>query len=251
MKHFIVVVSASLLALPLFGQEKSPQLKDQKDKVSYSIGMNIGFNLSKQKVDINPDILAAGIKDSIAGKPLLTQDQVKDVMAQFEKDMEQKQKQAGEKNKADGAKFLEENKKKPGVKTTASGLQYKAEKEGTGVQPKATDMVTVNYRGTLIDGTEFDSSYKRGQPATFPVNGVIKGWTEALQLMKVGSKYQLWIPSNLAYGERSVSPELGPNATLIFEVELMDAKPPPTPAPPSSPKPGAPPAASKGTPPSA
>src|SRR6476620_794053 len=251
MKHFIVCVSASLLALPLFGQEKSPQLKDQKDKVSYSIGMNIGFNLSKQKVDINPDILAAGIKDSIAGKPLLTQDQVKDVMAQFEKDMEQKQKQAGEKNKADGAKFLEENKKKPGVKTTASGLQYKPEKEGTGVQPKATDMVTVNYRGTLIDGTEFDSSYKRGQPATFPVNGVIKGWTEALQLMKVGSKYQLWIPSNLAYGERSVSPELGPNATLIFEVELMDAKPPPTPAPPSSPKPGAPPAASKGTPPSA
>ena len=253
MKHFIVVVSASLLVLPLFGQEKSPQLKDQKDKVSYSIGMNIGFNLSKQKVDINPDILAAGIKDSIAGKPLLTQDQVKDVMAQFEKDMEQKQKQAGEKNKADGAKFLEENKKKPGVKTTASGLQYKAEKEGTGVQPKATDMVTVNYRGTLIDGTEFDSSYKRGQPATFPVNGVIKGWTEALQLMKVGSKYQLWIPSNLAYGERSVSPELGPNATLIFEVELMDAKPPPTPAPAGSPgsSKAAPPAASKGTPPSA
>jgi FKBP-type peptidyl-prolyl cis-trans isomerase FklB len=254
MKHFIVVVSASLLALPLFGQEKSPQLKDQKDKVSYSIGMNIGFNLSKQKVDINPDILAAGIKDSIAGKPQLTQDQVKDVMAQFEKDMEQKQKQAGEKNKADGAKFLEENKKKPGVKTTASGLQYKVEKEGTGAQPKATDMVTVNYRGTLIDGTEFDSSYKRGQPATFPVNGVIKGWTEALQLMKVGSKYQLWIPSNLAYGERSVSPELGPNATLIFEVELMDAKPPPTPAPPTSPgspKAAPPPAASKGTPPSA
>jgi FKBP-type peptidyl-prolyl cis-trans isomerase FklB len=250
MKHFIVVVSASLLALPLLGQEKSPQLKDQKDKVSYSIGMNIGFNLSKQKVDINPDILAAGIKDAVAGKPLLTQDQVKDVMAQFEKDMEQKQKQAGEKNKADGAKFLEDNKKKPGVKTTSSGLQYKVEKEGSGAQPKATDMVTVNYRGTLIDGTEFDSSYKRGQPATFPVNGVIKGWTEALQLMKVGSKYQLWIPSNLAYGERSVSPELGPNATLIFEVELMDAKAPPTPAP-GSPKPAAPPAASRGTPPSA
>ncbi len=249
MKHFIVVVSASLLALPLLGQEKSPQLKDQKDKVSYSIGMNIGFNLSKQKVDINPDILAAGIKDAVAGKPQLTQDQVKDVMAQFEKDMEQKQKQAGEKNKADGAKFLEDNKKKPGVKTTSSGLQYKVEKEGTGAPPKATDMVTVNYRGTLIDGTEFDSSYKRGQPATFPVNGVIKGWTEALQLMKVGSKYQLWIPSNLAYGERSVSPELGPNATLIFEVELTDAKAPPPPAPPGSPK-APPPAASRGTPPS-
>ena len=250
MKYFILIVSASLLALPLFGQDKSPQLKNQKDKVSYSIGMNIGFNLSRQKVDINPDILAAGIKDAIAGKPQLTSDQVKDVMAQFEKDMEQKQKQAGEKNKTDGAKFLEENKKKPGVKTTASGLEYKVEKEGTGAQAKATDMVTVNYRGTLIDGTEFDSSYKRGQPASFPVNGVIKGWTEALQLMKVGSKYQLWIPSSLAYGERSVSPEIGPNATLIFEVELLDAKPPPTPSPAGAPR-ATPPAASKGTPPSA
>ena len=241
MKNFILIVSASLLALPLFGQDKSPQLKDQKDKVSYGIGMNIGFNLSRQKVDINPDILAAGIKDSIAGKPQLTQDQVKDVMAQFEKDMEQKQKQAGEKNKTEGAKFLEENKKKPGVKTTASGLEYKVEKEGSGPQPKPTDMVTVNYRGTLIDGTEFDSSYKRGQPATFPVTGVIKGWTEALQLMKVGSKYQLFVPSNLAYGERAVSPEIGPNATLIFEVELLDVKPPATPGPATSPKGAAPP----------
>src|SRR6184192_3541299 len=241
MKHFIVIVSASLFALPLFGQEKSPQLKDQKDKVSYSIGMNIGFNLARQKVDINPDVLNAGMKDAIAGKPQLTPDQVKDVMAQFEKDMEQKQKATGEKNKADGAKFLEENKKKEGVKTTASGLQYKAVKEGTGPQPKATDMVTVNYRGTLIDGTEFDSSYKRGQPATFPLNGVIKGWTEAVQLMKVGSKYQLFVPSNLAYGERAVSPEIGPNATLIFEVELLDVKPPATPGPGTSPKGAAPP----------
>ena len=235
MKQFIFIVSASLLALPLFGQDKSPQLKDQKDKVSYSIGMNIGFNLSRQKVDINPDLLTAGIKDAIAGKPQLTPDQVKDVMAQFEKDMEQKQKQASEKNKADGTKFLEENKKKQGVKTTASGLQYKVVKDGTGAQPKPTDTVTVNYRGTLIDGTEFDSSYKRGQPATFPVNGVIKGWTEALQLMKVGSKYQVFIPSTLAYGERSVSPEIGPNAALVFDVELLDTKPAPSPAPMASP----------------
>jgi FKBP-type peptidyl-prolyl cis-trans isomerase FklB len=253
MKKFIVIVSASLLALPLLGQEKSPQLKDQKDKVSYSIGMNIGANLVRQKVDINPDILATGIKDMIAGKPQLTPDQVKEVMAQFEKDMEAKQKQAGEKNKTEGAKFLEDNKKKPDVKTTASGLQYKVIKEGTGAKPKATDTVSVNYRGTLIDGTEFDSSYKRGQPATFPLNGVIKGWTEGVQLMKTGSKYQFFVPANLAYGERAVSPDIGANATLIFEVELLDIKPPPTPAPPSSAPPqgphtGAPPAPPKPTP---
>src|SRR6266404_1711870 len=234
MKRSIVILSASLLAFPLFGQEKSPQFKDQKDKVSYAIGMQIGFNLARQKVDINPDVLNAGMKDAIAGKPQLTPDQVKDVMTQFEKDMEQKQKASGEKNKADGAKFLEENKKKPGVKATASGLQYKVEKEGTGPQPKATDMVTVNYRGTLIDGTEFDSSYKRGQPATFPLNGVIKGWTEGLQLMKPGSKYQFVVPSNLAYGERSVGPDIAANATLIFDVELLEVKPPPTPAPQAS-----------------
>ncbi len=230
MKQLIVIFSASLLALPLFGQEKSTQLKDQKDKVSYSIGLQIGFNLGRQKVDISPDVLAAGIKDALAGKPQLTTDQIKEVMTTFEKDMEQKQKEAGQKNKAEGTKFLEENKKKDGVKTTASGLQYKVLKEGSGAQPKKTDTVTVNYRGTLINGTEFDSSYKRGQPATFPVNGVIPGWTEALQLMKVGSKYQLFIPSNLAYGERAVGPDIGANSTLIFEVELLDAKPAPTPA---------------------
>lgn len=231
MKQLIVIFSASLLAFPLFGQEKSTQLKDQKDKVSYSIGMQIGFNLSRQKVDVNPDLIVAGMKDAMAGKPQLNPEQVKEVMATFEKDMEQKQKALAEKNKAEGTKFLEENKKKEGVKTTASGLQYKVLKEGSGPQAKKTDTVTVNYRGTLISGTEFDSSYKRGQPATFPVGGVIPGWTEALQLMKVGSKYQLFIPSNLAYGERAVSPEIGANSTLIFEVELLDAKPAPTPAP--------------------
>ena len=236
MKHLILIFAAGSLALPLFGQEKSPQLKDQKDKVSYSIGLNIGFNLNRQNVQINPDVLSAGIKDAIAGKPQLTTDQVKEVMTTFEKDMQQKQKAAGEKNASEGAKFLEENKKKEGVKTTASGLQYKAIKEGTGAQPKATDTVTVNYRGTLINGTEFDSSYKRGEPASFPLNGVIKGWTEGLQLMKVGSKYQFFVPPNLAYGERSVGPDIAPNSTLIFEVELLDAKPAPTPAAPVSPK---------------
>jgi FKBP-type peptidyl-prolyl cis-trans isomerase FklB len=233
MKHFILIFAAFSLALPLFGQEKSPQLKDQKDKVSYSIGLNIGFNLGRQNVQVNPDVLAAGIKDAIAGKPQLNTDQVKEVMATFEKDMQQKQKAAGEKNASEGAKFLEENKKKEGVKATASGLQYKVLKEGAGPQPKETDTVTVNYRGTLINGTEFDSSYKRGQPATFPLNGVIKGWTEGLQLMKTGSKYQFFVPANLAYGDRNVGPDIAPNSTLIFEVELIGVKPPQTAASPA------------------
>src|SRR5438094_4291091 len=243
MKRLTIIFGVFALVLSVFGQEKSPPLKDQKDKFSYSIGLNIGSNLSKQKIEINPDMVTAGIKDAIAGKPQLTQDQVKEVMATFEKDMEQKQKAVGEKNAAEGAKFLEENKKKDGVKTTASGLQYKVMKEGNGPQPKATDIVTVNYRGTLMNGTEFDSSYKRGEPATFPLNGVIKGWTEGVQLMKVGSKYQLFIPSNLAYGDRAVGPDITPNSTLIFEVELLGAKPPEAAtspaaqAPPASPSP--------------
>jgi len=239
MKRFTFIFVTFSLVLPLFGQEKSLQLKDQKDKVSYSLGLNIGFNLGRQNISINPDVLTAGIKDAIAGKPQLTTDQVKETMAAFEKDMTEKQKVAGEKNAAEGTKFLEENKKKEGVKTTASGLQYKSIKEGTGAQPKGNDTVTVNYRGTLINGTEFDSSYKRGQPATFPLNGVIKGWTEGLQLMKAGSKYQLFVPPNLAYGDRAVGPDISANSTLIFDVELIGVKPAeagPTPAPSPSPK---------------
>jgi FKBP-type peptidyl-prolyl cis-trans isomerase len=152
-------------------------------------------------------------------------DQVRQVLTTFEKDMTQKVQASAQKNKTEGEKFLADNKKKEGVKTTASGLQYKVLKEGSGPQPQGSDVVTVNYRGTLIDGTEFDSSYKRGQPATFPLTGVIKGWTEGLQLMKVGSKYQLFIPSNLAYGERQMGPDIGPDSTLTFEVELLDVKP--------------------------
>ncbi len=224
MKSLLIASITVLLVLPLSAQEKSAQLKDQKDKVSYSIGVNIGMNLSRQKVPVNADALSAGVKDGIAGKPQMTEAEMKETMTAFEKDMMEQQKVAGEKNATDGAKFLEENKKKDGVKTTPSGLQYKSLKEGSGPQPKATDMVTVNYRGTLIDGTEFDSSYKRGEPATFPLNGVIKGWTEGLQLMKKGSKYQFFIPANLAYGERSPGAGIPPNSTLIFEVELLDVK---------------------------
>jgi FKBP-type peptidyl-prolyl cis-trans isomerase FklB len=220
MRHFILVVSGFLLALPLFGQEKSPQLKDWKDKYSYNMGVQLGSRLRKDAGDINPDILAAGVKDAIT----MSDDQVKGVMEQYRKDMAQRDKELGEKNKTDGAKFLEENKKKPGVKTTASGLQYKVEKEGTGAQPKPTDVVTVRYHMSSTDGTEFDA-YRVGRNSfTVGSGNGMKAWTEALQLMKVGSKYQVFVPPNLGYGERS-SGEVGPNATLVLDIELLGVKP--------------------------
>ncbi len=219
MKIFATIITVCFLAVATFAEEKSIELKDTKDKASYSIGLNIGSNLKRQGIDLNTDAMLAGMKDALSGKkPLLNDGEVREAMMSLEKDMQQKQVAAAQKNTAEGEKFLAENKAKPGVKTTASGLQYKVEKEGKGAQPKANDMVTVNYRGTLINGTEFDSSYKRGQPATFPVSGV-------LQLMKAGSKYQLFIPSGLAYGERGAGGDIGPNSTLIFDVELLDVKP--------------------------
>jgi len=226
MKIFVTTIPICLLTLAAFAEEKSFELKDNKDKASYSIGLNIGSNIKRQGVDLNADAMMAGMKDALSGKkPLLNEGEVREAMTSLEKDMQQKQAAAAQKNTAEGEKFLAENKTKPGVKTTASGLQYTVEKEGKGAQPKASDTVTVNYRGRLIDGTEFDSSYKRGQPATFPVSGVIRGWTEALQLMKAGSKYQLFIPASLAYGERGAGRDIGPNSTLIFDVELLDVKP--------------------------
>lgn len=239
MNRLPLIIAAVFLCSSAFAQEKI-QLKDQKDKVSYSIGLDIGFTFKKQNMDLNPDLLVAGVKDAMNSKPQLTPEQIKEVMTVFQKEMTAKQektnKEAGAKNAADGQKFLADNKTKEGVKTTASGLQYKVIKEGSGASPKTTDTVTVNYRGTLVDGTEFDSSYKRGEPITFPVTGVIAGWTEALQLMKVGSKYQLFIPPNLGYGERGAGQTIGPNSTLIFEVELIgiqaaqSASPSPSPA---------------------
>ena len=223
-----IVISAVVLsfAVSLFAEEKPPQLKDLKDKASYALGLNFGFNFKRQNIDLNTDAFAAGFKDAMSGrKPLMSEQEVRETMMAFEKDMQQKQAETAQKNAAEADKFLAANKSKEGVKTTESGLQYKVLKEGSGAQPKSSDTVTVNYRGTLTDGTEFDSSYKRGQPATFPVGGVIKGWTEALQLMKVGSKFQLFIPANLAYGEQG-RPGIPPNSLLIFEVELMDVKSP-------------------------
>jgi FKBP-type peptidyl-prolyl cis-trans isomerase FklB len=234
MKYLPLTLAVLALALPALAEEKLPY-KNQKDNASYAIGLNIGSNFHKQKIELTTDAFVAGLKDGLADKRQMTEAQVRDTMQQFEKDMEAQRKAQAEKNLKDGEKFLEENKKKEGVKTTASGLQYKVLKEGTGPQPKDTDTVTVNYKGTLINGTEFDSSYKRNEPSSFPLNAVIRGWTEGLQLMKVGSKYQFFIPPALAYGERGPSGEIGPNSTLIFEVELMDTKAATTPSPPATP----------------
>jgi FKBP-type peptidyl-prolyl cis-trans isomerase len=216
-------------------------LSTQKDKTSYALGMNLAENFKSQSVEINPNLLLKGMKDALAGgKTLLTVDEEHATLMELQNGLRkaqmEKMAQAGEKNKKEGETFLAANKSKPGVVTLPSGLQYKILHAGTGPKPTASDSVSCNYKGTLIDGTEFDSSFKRGEPTTFPVSGVIKGWTEALQLMPVGSKWQLFVPASLAYGDRAASNLIGPGATLIFEVELVSiqdktAQKPSAPAP--------------------
>jgi FKBP-type peptidyl-prolyl cis-trans isomerase FklB len=209
------------------GKAQTPlALKTQKDKFSYALGMNLGANLHKQSVPVDPNIMARGLKDALAGgKTLMTEEEARAAITVVQNEMHEKQQakmqQAGSANKQEGEAFLASNKSKEGVVALPSGLQYKVLKEGNGPKPAATDSVVCNYRGTLINGTEFDSSTKHGGPATFPVNGVIKGWTEALQLMPVGSKWQVFVPADLAYGDRGAGGDIGPNATLIFEVELV------------------------------
>jgi FKBP-type peptidyl-prolyl cis-trans isomerase FklB len=205
-------------------------LKTEKDKQSYAIGLNIGKSMHKDGVDIEPSVLARGVKDALAGgKVLMTEDEIKTTLTalstNLKKSQELKMAALGAANKTEGDAFLAANKTKDGVVALPSGLQYKVLKEGTGPKPAAGDSVVCNYKGTLLNGTEFDSSYKRGQPATFPVGQVIKGWTEALQLMPVGSKWQLFVPADLAYGPRSPGGEIGPNSTLVFEVELLSIQP--------------------------
>ncbi len=209
----------------------APALTTRKDKFSYALGMNIGNGykqgLEKQSVEFDADLVAQGVKDAMSGaKTRLTDDEAKAVLTEVQtevnKQRQEKMKEAADKNKAEGEAFLAANKSKEGVVTLPSGLQYKILTAGIGPKPTANDQVVCNYRGTLIDGTEFDSSYKRGKPATFGVGQVIKGWTEALQLMPIGSKWQLFIPSSLAYGERGgPGGAIGPNEALIFEVELI------------------------------
>ena len=227
-KFIVGSVLVGLLAAAWAGEEAP--LKSLKDKVSYAIGLNIGKSMKQDDVDLDPDMLLRGIKDALSGaKALLTDEQIGEVMGAFQKEMQSKRtearKAAGEKAKAEGDAFLAENKKKEGVVTLPSGLQYKVIKSGLGkVKPKATDTVVTHYVGKLINGTEFDSSIKRGEPAEFQVGGVIPGWTEALQLMKAGDKWQIFVPAHLAYGEKGAGRSIGPNATLIFEVELLEIK---------------------------
>jgi FKBP-type peptidyl-prolyl cis-trans isomerase FklB len=249
-KVLILLAAATLFA---FSCEKTPpqeaksaarkevtkaDLKTEDDNVSYSLGFSMGSNLKENELNLNLDIFQEGIKDGFTGgKQILDEEEIKKTMMAFQqkmmaqkqaehmKTMEERKKQ-GEANKEKGRKFLEENKTKEAIVSLKSGLQYKILKKGTGASPKATDTVKCHYKGTTIDGKEFDSSYKRGEPATFPLNTVIKGWTEGLQLMKEGGKWQFFIPSELAYGERGAGQDIGPNEVLIFEVELLGIEKP-------------------------
>ena len=203
------------------------------DKISYVIGWTMGMNFRKDNIQVNTDILLTGMKDGMGNVPsVVSESEAREAMASLQQQLQAKameeQKQLSGKNRADGTAFLEANKAKAGVQTTASGLQYKVITEGTGELPKETDTVMVNYRGTLVDGKEFDSSYKRGEPAKFPVSGLIPGVSEALRLMKVGSKWEIYVPADLAYGDQQAGPDIGPGSTLIFELEMLSIVPPET-----------------------
>jgi len=224
----IVTLIVFLTAGVLFAADES--LKDMKDKRSYCIGLDIGQNLKDGMFELNIDHLLSGIRDSYAGNDWkVTQDEMVQILSEFQQELQQKQmemqQKAADDNKTAGKAFLDENVKKEGIKVTESGLQYKVVEPGTGSKPTATDKVKVHYSGTLIDGTVFDSSIERGEPVVFAVNQVIPGWSEAIQLMTEGAKYQVFIPSDLAYGPRGAGQVIGPNATLIFDIELIKVNP--------------------------
>jgi FKBP-type peptidyl-prolyl cis-trans isomerase FklB len=223
--HLVPVLAVALLTASCNAQDKknAGSMKTQIDSISYSLGVSIGNNFKTNQLEnVNVDQLAQGMKDVMAGKSAITQEQADQAIQQY---MAEREKVKGEESLKKGKTFLEENKSKPGVKVTASGLQYIVLKEGTGAKPGLNDKVTTHYEGRLIDGSVFDSSIERGQPATFPVSGVIPGWTEALQMMPVGSKYKLFVPSELAYGERGAGGKIPGNSVLIFEVELLSIEP--------------------------
>src|SRR5579859_65224 len=214
--------SAGFAATIAHADAKKAGLTTDKKKLSYTIGQQIGRQIKGSGLDIDPAVLAQSIDDVVKGKePKLSPEEMQAVMSNASQAAKAKLEVAGKENRTKGDKFLADNKSKSGVKTTASGLQYQVLKEGGGASPKETDTVKVHYRGTLIDGTQFDSSYDRNEPAQFPLNGVIKGWTEGLQLMRVGGKSKLFVPSDLAYGPQG-RPGIPPNSVLVFEVELIE-----------------------------
>lgn len=230
MRHVVLVLLAMVMTGCQSSDNKKTELTTQKDKVSYAIGLNIGANMVRDSLDLDYAALLQGIKDSWldTSKRMMNLEEVKQTLMTWQQEMQTKQTErqraAGEKNRLDGEKFLAENKKESGVVTLPSGLQYKVITEGKGPMPKANQTVATHYVGTLVNGQEFDSSIKRGQPAEFKVTGVMAGWTEALQLMKVGSKWRLFIPSNLAYEDQGYGDVIPPGSTLIFEIELLSIK---------------------------
>ena len=232
-RHGLGMGPALLAGLALLtsmgGAEEPLVLKDPKAKTSYAVGVDLGNNLKKGLVELDADAVSLGVRDALAGnKTLLTEEEIKLALSVLRTDIRAKEAEAmkglAERNRREGEAFVAENKTREGVVSLPSGLQYRILKAGAGKTPKVDDTVACHYRGTFIDGREFDSSYKRGGPATFVVNRAIKGWTEALQLMTVGSKWQLFVPPSLAYGERAAQNGIGPNSTLIFEVELLSIK---------------------------
>ncbi len=229
MRKAAVLTVLVLLTWSASPAQKKAELKTQKQKASYGIGMNIGKEFKEQVPEVDIEAMVRGFRDALAGtKTAIPQAELDSVMMAFQQDMMQRRSERmaaiGTKNLKEGETYCAENKGKTGVVTLPSGLQYKIIKEGSGPKPTPKDTVVCNYRGTLINGKEFDSSYKRGQPAEFVLGQVIPGWIEALQMMPVGSKWELVIPSNLAYGERSMGADIGPNSTLVFEVELLGIK---------------------------
>lgn len=228
--QYLVLASASLLATTMVVGGCSKKLDTDKKKASYAIGQQIGQNLKSQSIEVDADVLAMAISEAAAGKESkMKKEEVQEAMQKLQETAMKKQQEQAEENKKKGAEFLEKNKSATGVKVTPSGLQYQVITEGTGPVPKADDIIKAHYKGTLISGEQFDSSYDRQQPAEFPVKGVIPGWTEALQMMKVGSKFKLWIPPELAYGP-APRPGIPANSVLAFEVELLEIVKPQAPA---------------------
>jgi FKBP-type peptidyl-prolyl cis-trans isomerase FkpA/FKBP-type peptidyl-prolyl cis-trans isomerase FklB len=219
---FVGAGVAAVAALTFDAAAADAKLETQKQKASYGVGANVGKSFKSDLIDLDLEAFMTGFKDALAGKEsAVSQAELEKALAEMRDEVTKKTAERAAGNKKTGEEFLAKNKTAKDVKTTESGLQYIVEKEGTGASPKATEQVKVHYRGTLIDGTEFDSSYKRGEPAEFPVNGVIKGWSEALQKMKPGAKWKVFIPSDLAYGEQGMPPTIPPGSVLIFDIELL------------------------------